>query len=227
MKKIYLIFKILLILVALIAVAYLVTPPDSEIILKRPWLEEAGNTDYDISKKVYPGEIWEIYKGDRKVLWIQNEPGFLVSTAILPPGAELVKHPFINAKALDPLEEDNLQKLLSQSQSFEEFLFLLSGNDYILKSKGTPLVIKDGTQGQYGDDLRIGVGNIRTGEYEIGGVKEIGIMATLWVSVRDKSGENKTVTVYIGQSFEIDKYVVTVTDIHGDLVSLRIQEISE
>ena len=40
MKKIYLIFKILLILVALIAVAYLVTPPDSEVILKRPWLGE-------------------------------------------------------------------------------------------------------------------------------------------------------------------------------------------
>ena len=42
MKKIYLIFKILLILVALIAVAYLVTPPDSDVILKRPWLAKEG-----------------------------------------------------------------------------------------------------------------------------------------------------------------------------------------
>lgn len=37
MKKFYLILKILLILAALIALSYLVTTPDSEVILKRPW----------------------------------------------------------------------------------------------------------------------------------------------------------------------------------------------
>lgn len=37
MKKFYLIFKILLILAALIIVGYLVTTPDSEVILKKPW----------------------------------------------------------------------------------------------------------------------------------------------------------------------------------------------
>lgn len=39
MKRFYLILKILLILAILIALAYLVTPTDSEIILKRPWLQ--------------------------------------------------------------------------------------------------------------------------------------------------------------------------------------------
>jgi len=129
MKKIYLIFKILLILVALIAVAYVATPPDSEVILKRPWL-------------------------------------------------------------------------------------------------GTKLIIPENTQGQYGDDLRIGVGDIGWGDCEIDGVKETAVVATLQMFIRDKNEENKTLTVCIGQSFEIDKYAVTVTDIHGELVSLRIQETS-
>jgi len=62
------------------------------------------------------------------------------------------------------------------------------------------------------------------GEYEINGVKESGVVATLWLYVRDKSEENKTITVYIGQSFKIDKFVITVTDIHGELISLRIGE---
>lgn len=38
MKKFYLILKILLILAILILVGYLVTTPDSEIILEKPWL---------------------------------------------------------------------------------------------------------------------------------------------------------------------------------------------
>ena len=39
-KKLYLILKILLVLGVLVAVAYLVTPPDDEVIIKRPWLEK-------------------------------------------------------------------------------------------------------------------------------------------------------------------------------------------
>jgi len=133
MKKIYLIFKILLILVALIAVAYLVTPPDSDVILKRPWLAKEG---------------------------ILN--------------------------------------------------------------------ISSNTQGQYGDDLRIGVGNnIGWGDCEVDGVKETGVVATLGVFIRDKSEENKTLTVCIGQSFEIDRYSITVEDIHGSLVSLLIRDVSK
>ena len=132
MKKIYLIFKILLILVALIAVAYVATPPDSEVILKRPWLAKEG---------------------------ILN--------------------------------------------------------------------ISSNTQGQHGDDLRIGVGNIGWGDCEVGGVKEAGVVATLRVFIRDKSEENKTITVCIGQSFEIDRYSITVEDIQGSLVSLLVGYVSQ
>src|SRR3989344_5647437 len=132
MKKIYLIFKILLILVALIAVAYLVTPPDSEVILKKPWLAKEG---------------------------ILN--------------------------------------------------------------------ISSNTQGQYGDDLRIGVGNIGWGDCEVNGIKETGVVAMLGVFIRNKSEENKTLTVCIGQSFEIDRYSITVEDIHVSLVSLLIRVVSK
>ncbi|MEK7131360.1 MAG: hypothetical protein AAB797_01310 [Patescibacteria group bacterium] len=227
MKKLYLVLKILIILAALIAVGYLATTPDSEVILKRPWFEKTGDTDYNISKKVYSGDIWEVYKDGRKVLWLQNEPGFLISAAILPAGTEPAKHQFVNAKALDPLEENNLQKLLAQSQGFEEYLYLLDKSGYILKMAGSTLTIRSNTQGQYGGDLRIGAGNIGIHDYEIDGVKKTGLTATLWVSVRDKSAENKTITVYIGQSFEINKYKITVHDIQGELVTLRIWDVSK
>ena len=40
MKKFYLILKILLILAALILLGYVVTTPESEVMLKKPWFEE-------------------------------------------------------------------------------------------------------------------------------------------------------------------------------------------
>lgn len=128
-----LLWKILLILAILIAVGYFVAPIDSEIILKKPWLENTEDFKDVIPEKAVSGEIWEIYKDARKVLWIQNEPGFLIGTAILPARTEPTKHPFLNAKALDPFEENNLQNILSQSKSFEEFLSLLRDNGYFLK----------------------------------------------------------------------------------------------
>lgn len=226
MKRFYLILKILLILAILIAVSYLATTPNSEVILKRPWLREAGNTDYGVSEKVPSGEIWEVYRGERKVLWLQNQPGFLISTALLPPGIEPIKHPFANAKALDPTEEDNLQKLLSQSKSFEEYLFLLKENGYTLNVLGTPINISGGTQGSYGEDLRIGMeSNPRRGQYVVDGVQETGIVTELWFYVRGKSEADKIMTVYIGQNFKIDRYLITVEDIKSGspgLVSLRI-----
>ena len=132
MKKFYLILKILLALAILIALAYLVTPPDSEVILKRPWLAKEG---------------------------ILN--------------------------------------------------------------------ISSNTQGQYGDDLRIGVGNIGWGDCEVNGIKETGVTAKLGVFIRDKSEENKTITACIGQSFEIDRYKITIDNIHGSLVSLLIRDVSK
>ena len=152
MKKSYFILKILIILAALIAVGYLATTPDSEVILKRPWLEKSE--------------------------WF-----------------DALKRPWLK-------KPDNLA------------------------AGETIINIPSNTQGQYGD-LRIGVGNIKSGEYEIDGVKETGVTAMLWVSIRDKSEENKTVTVYIGQSFEIDKYKITVHDIQGELVTLRIWDVSK
>lgn len=68
MKKFYLILKILLILAVLITLGYLATTPDSEVILKRPWLDKTSDVDYGV-----PWPAWEVYKGDKKVLGVSIE----------------------------------------------------------------------------------------------------------------------------------------------------------
>jgi len=130
------IWKILLILIALVLLSYLFIKfffTDSEVILKKPWFGSSISIDYVILEKAAYGETLEVYRGDRKVLWLQNQPGSLISTALLPAGTEPTRHPFINARALDPFEENNLQKLLVQSKSFEEFLSFLRNDGYLLK----------------------------------------------------------------------------------------------
>lgn len=78
-------------------------------------------------------QSWYVYKNDHKVLWIQNKPGTLVSTALLSPASTPKPHPFLTAQALDPLEENNLLNILSQSKNFEEFVSKLKQNGYSLK----------------------------------------------------------------------------------------------
>lgn len=80
-----------------------------------------------------PKSNWDVYKGERKVLWIKNEPGPLMSTALLPPGAKPAAHPFLTATALDANEEDALRGLLEAATDFDEFASLLKKNGYTLK----------------------------------------------------------------------------------------------
>jgi len=240
MKKLYLILKILLVLGVLVAVAYLVTPPDDEVIIKRPWLTKEAVVDICENCKKDFGDLKIGAKRVREDDYLdanaKKQHGNVVELSILVRG------------------DDSKSKTITvyEGQSFEigAYSILVEKIDIGVKADpgliGTAmggvtlkitqlasnsdskndkaLTIHSNTQGQYGDDLRIGVGNIGMGEYEINGVKESGVVATLWLYVRDKSEKNKTITVYIGQSFKIDKYVITVTDIHGELVSLRIGE---
>lgn len=83
--------------------------------------------------------VWNVYKDDKKVLVVKNEPGPIVSTALLPEGQEPIKHPFLSATALDPLEEDNLHTLLEKAQNFDEFISLLRQNGYKFEKKGINL----------------------------------------------------------------------------------------
>ena len=71
MKKLYLILKILIILAILIAVGYLVTTPDSEVILKKPWFRKTGDTNYGINEN-FSAKLEIHDSGPPKSLVIQN-----------------------------------------------------------------------------------------------------------------------------------------------------------
>lgn len=73
---------------------------------------------------------WYVIKNEHKVLWIKNEPGCLISTAILPYGEEPKRHPFLTSMSFDAFEEDNLRQLLEKSGNFDDFVALLKKNGY-------------------------------------------------------------------------------------------------
>jgi len=76
---------------------------------------------------------WDVFKGKTKVLWIKEEPGVLISTGMLPAGAEPVRHPFLTGVAKVPEEEDHLGRLLRSAKTFDEFVLLLKRDGYTLK----------------------------------------------------------------------------------------------
>jgi len=76
--------------------------------------------------------------------------------------------------------------------------------------------ISQGAQGQFGN-LRIGLGNNRVDDYtDENGVKKHGNIARLWISVLNDSTQDRTLDVYAGQSFIVDKYYVFVDQITID-----------
>ena len=73
---------------------------------------------------------WVVRKGERKVLWMNDEPGTLMSPAMLPPGVEPVTHPFLTAQSLEPFEESKLRKILHRCHSFAVFVKALKSAGY-------------------------------------------------------------------------------------------------
>ncbi|MDO8408031.1 MAG: hypothetical protein Q7S95_02225 [bacterium] len=97
-----------------------------------------------------------------------------------------------------------------------------SVNLLIWESTTGVLTIGGDTQGTYGD-LRIGMeSNPQVAQVLVNGVPEEDVVAKLWLYVRDRSDEDRTMTVYIGQTFTIDKYKITVEDIKGGRGSIRL-----
>lgn len=71
-----------------------------------------------------------VLRGDRQVLKIKDEPGPLISGALLPPGQKPAQHPFLTAFTLDPMEEDSLRQVLEKSKSFVDFVSNLKAAGY-------------------------------------------------------------------------------------------------
>lgn len=73
--------------------------------------------------------------------------------------------------------------------------------------------ISQGTQGQF-ENLLIGLGNNKVGNYlDDNGVKKHGNTARLWISTPNDNTQNRTLDVYMGQSFVVDKYLIFVDQI--------------
>jgi hypothetical protein len=65
---------------------------------------------------------WRVYDGDLVILEMADEPGLLSSTAPPPPTGHVAMHPWLTASALDAAHEDQLKRLLDQSNSVAEFI---------------------------------------------------------------------------------------------------------
>lgn len=83
--------------------------------------------------------VYMVYREDHPVLRMIDAPGVLVSTALAPPGMPPRRHEFLSASALDPLEEDQLGRILDVSGSTAEFIENLEKAGYrVTREQGTP-----------------------------------------------------------------------------------------
>jgi len=82
--------------------------------------------------------VYEVFKGDRLVLTVSNEPGPLLSTALPPPGRKPMPHPFLSASAHAPEEEPRLREILDRAENFPDFIARLRAAGYTLRERTAP-----------------------------------------------------------------------------------------
>jgi len=78
---------------------------------------------------------FHVYKGSLLVLILEDRPGTLHSRAAPGPGGA-PQHPFVHAIARDAVSEDELGRLLRQSDSFDQYLERLVASGYDVASAG-------------------------------------------------------------------------------------------
>lgn len=79
---------------------------------------------------------FDVYNQEgRKVLWVSDQPGALLSTALRPPGYKPPPHPFLSGRALWPNEESRLKDILDKSENFKDFVGNLRKNGYKVVAK--------------------------------------------------------------------------------------------
>ncbi len=90
------------------------------------------------------------------------------------------------------------------------------------ESAGTDLNIAANTQDEF-RELRIGVANIREGEFtDAAGAKSKGLLALMRVYVREKPAENLSLNVHQGQKVLVSGYSVTVAEIRKEPAGVRV-----
>ncbi len=83
------------------------------------------------------------------------------------------------------------------------------------------LILVSNTQATL-EEVRIGAGNFREGEYQTadGGARK-GASAGLWISVRDEPAANRHIRVGKGSTFAAGRYSFEVLEVGSDTVRLR------
>lgn len=81
---------------------------------------------------------FRVYDGETAILDVTDQPGPILSTAMLPPGVTPATHPFLSGTALDAGHEDKLRTLLVAAHSFDEFVTSLEGAGYRLEPRRAP-----------------------------------------------------------------------------------------
>jgi hypothetical protein len=88
---------------------------------------------------------FDVYREGRLALTVRDEPGTLRSTAPPPPGAGPPPppgtpapnaHPFLDGQAHDAVSEDQLGRLLAESDSFDAYLQALLAAGYDIAAEG-------------------------------------------------------------------------------------------
>jgi hypothetical protein len=89
---------------------------------------------------------FDVYREGRLVLTVRDEPGTLRSTAPPPPGPRPGppgsapapgSHPFLDGQAHDAVSEDQLGRLLAESDSFDGYLSALLEAGYDIAAEGS------------------------------------------------------------------------------------------
>ena len=79
-----------------------------------------------------PPKSYNVFKGDTIVMWIEDAPGAVLSTAPPPPDDSLTIHPWLTGHAFAAEEEGQLGTLLRAANNFDEFVSLLKQAGYQL-----------------------------------------------------------------------------------------------
>jgi hypothetical protein len=87
-------------------------------------------TTSESSEPTANAHAWKVLDGDLLILEVTDTPGPIVSTAALPPGVPVRRHPFLSASARSARHENELHKHLEASTTLPDFLGRLRGAGY-------------------------------------------------------------------------------------------------
>jgi hypothetical protein len=84
-------------------------------------------------KKAAMPHHWNVYDKDTLILDVSDQPGPIVSTAMLPPGEAPATNPYLSATSHDAFHENQLHGILQASHDLQSFLDGLRAAGFTVK----------------------------------------------------------------------------------------------